>query len=68
MEKQVKLNDKTFRLYKSESEILSAVRNIAPSEDRTGVIEKFLKAVSHFETIREVFNQHMCSRKNRRIA
>ena len=29
MEKQVKLNDKTFRLYKSESEILSAVRNIA---------------------------------------
>lgn len=29
MEKLVRLNDKTFRLYKSESEILSAVRNIA---------------------------------------
>ncbi|MFN8322308.1 MAG: hypoxanthine phosphoribosyltransferase [Chitinophagales bacterium] len=29
MEKLVKLNDKTFRLYKSESEILSAVRNVA---------------------------------------
>ena len=29
MEKLVKLYDKTFRLYKSESEILSAVRNIA---------------------------------------
>ena len=29
MEKLVKLYDKSFRLYKSESEILSAVRNIA---------------------------------------
>ncbi len=29
MEKQVRLNDKTFRLYKSENEILSAVRNVA---------------------------------------
>lgn len=29
MEKQVRLNDKTFRLYKSETEILSAVRNVA---------------------------------------
>jgi hypoxanthine phosphoribosyltransferase len=29
MEKLVKLNDKTFRLYKSESEIQAAVRNIA---------------------------------------
>lgn len=29
MEKLVKLYDKTFRLYKSESEILSAVRNVA---------------------------------------
>ena len=29
MEKLVRLNDKSFRLYKSESEIISAVRNIA---------------------------------------
>lgn len=29
MEKLVKLNDKTFRLYKSETEILDAIRNIA---------------------------------------
>jgi len=29
MQKLVKLNDKSFRLYKSESEILSLVRNIA---------------------------------------
>lgn len=29
MEKQVRLNDKTFRLYKSENEILNAVRNVA---------------------------------------
>jgi hypoxanthine phosphoribosyltransferase len=29
MEKLVRLNDKTFRLYKSESEILAAVRNVA---------------------------------------
>lgn len=29
MEKQVRLNDKTFRLYKSESEIITAVRNVA---------------------------------------
>lgn len=29
MEKQVRLNDKTFRLYKSENEILSAVRQVA---------------------------------------
>ena len=29
MEKLVRLNDKSFRLFKSESEILSAVRNIA---------------------------------------
>ncbi len=29
MEKQVRLNDKTFRIFKSESEILSAVRNVA---------------------------------------
>ena len=29
MEKLVRLNDRTFRLYKSESEILSAVRNVA---------------------------------------
>lgn len=29
MEKLVRLNDKTFRLFKSESEILSAVRNVA---------------------------------------
>lgn len=29
MEKQVRLNDKTFRLFKSETEILSAVRDIA---------------------------------------
>ncbi|MDB5283357.1 MAG: hpt [Bacteroidota bacterium] len=29
MEKLVKLHDKSFRLYKSESEILSAVRNVA---------------------------------------
>ena len=29
MEKLVRLNDKTFRLYKSETEILSAVRNVA---------------------------------------
>jgi hypoxanthine phosphoribosyltransferase len=29
MEKLVKLNDRTFRLFKSESEILSAVRSIA---------------------------------------
>lgn len=31
MEKLVRLNDKTFRLYKSESEILSAIRQIANS-------------------------------------
>ncbi len=29
MEKRVRLNDKTFRLYKSENEILTAIRNIA---------------------------------------
>src|ERR1700722_1430701 len=29
MEKLVKLNDKTFRLYKTENEILTAVRDIA---------------------------------------
>src|ERR1043165_5637747 len=29
MEKMVRLNDRTFRLYKSENEILTAVRNIA---------------------------------------
>src|ERR1017187_2094700 len=29
MEKLVKLNDKSFRLFKSESEILSIVRNVA---------------------------------------
>lgn len=29
MEKLVRLNDRTFRLYKSESEIISAIRNIA---------------------------------------
>jgi len=29
MEKLVRLNDKSFRLYKSESEVLSTVRNIA---------------------------------------
>ncbi|MBK7147490.1 MAG: hypoxanthine phosphoribosyltransferase [Bacteroidetes bacterium] len=29
MEKQVRLKDKTFRLYKSETEIISAIRNIA---------------------------------------
>jgi hypoxanthine phosphoribosyltransferase len=29
MEKLVKLNDRTFRLYKSETEILSAVRDVA---------------------------------------
>ncbi len=29
MEKRVRLNDKSFRLYKSESEILTAVRNVA---------------------------------------
>ena len=29
MEKLVRLNDRNFRLYKSESEILSAVRNVA---------------------------------------
>jgi hypoxanthine phosphoribosyltransferase len=29
MEKLVRLNDRTFRLYKSESEILTAVRNVA---------------------------------------
>lgn len=29
MEKQVRLNDKTFRLYKSENEILAAVRQVA---------------------------------------
>src|SRR5687768_4046063 len=29
MEKLVKLNDKTFRLYKSESEIMAAVRSVA---------------------------------------
>jgi hypoxanthine phosphoribosyltransferase len=29
MEKLVKLGDKTFRLYKSESEIMAAVRNVA---------------------------------------
>jgi hypoxanthine phosphoribosyltransferase len=29
MEKLVRLNDRTFRLYKSESEILSAIRHIA---------------------------------------
>lgn len=29
MEKLVKLNDKTFRLYKSETEILDAIRNVA---------------------------------------
>lgn len=29
MEKLVKLNDKTFRLYKSETEILEAIRNVA---------------------------------------
>lgn len=29
MEKQVRLNDKTFRLYKSETEIITAIRSIA---------------------------------------
>ena len=29
MEKRVRLNDKSFRLYKSENEILTAVRNVA---------------------------------------
>ncbi len=29
MEKRVRLNDKSFRLYKSESEIIAAVRNVA---------------------------------------
>jgi len=29
MEKRVRLNDKSFRLYKSENEILSAIRNVA---------------------------------------
>lgn len=38
MEKLVKLNDKTFRLYKSESEILTAIRAVAQqiNEDYIG--------------------------------
>ena len=38
MEKLVRLNDRSFRLYKSESEILTAVRNVAHSinEDYIG--------------------------------
>lgn len=38
MEKQVKLGDKTFRLYKSETEILTAIRQVAQkiNEDYIG--------------------------------